>query len=326
MSLLQAVMYGSAAIGWWKIITWVLRLLRSRYSTRPFPSSLETTPNQLDKLSFRSKAHGLLIHYAVYRAMGEEKAYLYLFHGYKEYHGRYRHVIERLNREGYTVFSMDMVGHGKSEGDRGYVSDFQHYVEDCKQLIGEVTPSYRTRNLPTFIYAHSFGSLVSLSALLEMDQSQFKGFACTGPAVKISDDMASPTMQFFSSMLSSTLPRLPVQNLSDQVSRNPVVVEQYRRDPLVARGPITARWGNETINATKRLTARLPEIKLPLYVIHGEQDVLVTVDAAHHLYENIGSTDKTKNIIDGGYHEVLNDTQAEHALGKIVGWLEARRN
>lgn len=135
-------------------------------------------------------------------------------------------------------------------------------------------------------------------------------------AVKVSDDMASPTLRYFSAILSKVAPRLPVQFLSHQVcsltrlllqtrtaicflllwpqvSRNPAVVEQYQRDQAVAPGPLTARWGNETINATLDLLNKFKDITLPLLVIHGKEDVLVNVEAAHLLYESISSDDKT---------------------------------
>lgn len=110
---------------------------------------VEETPNELASMYFKSKTHGLLLHHARYPATRGEHGYVYLFHGYKEYHGRYLPFIRKLNEQGYTVFSMDLVGHGRSEGDRGYVQRFR--VRQCCTIDSFV--AFQTKLMKT---GHNF--------------------------------------------------------------------------------------------------------------------------------------------------------------------------
>lgn len=56
-------------------------------------------------------------------------------HGYGEHVGRYEHVADALVRDGAVVYAVDHVGHGKSEGERVLVRDFEDVVGDLHALV-----------------------------------------------------------------------------------------------------------------------------------------------------------------------------------------------
>lgn len=63
----------------------------------------------------------------------------------------------RLSQTGYNVYSMDLPGHGKSDGKKGDL-DFDACVESINQIIKELK-----KNSPrVFILAHSMGSTFAL--------------------------------------------------------------------------------------------------------------------------------------------------------------------
>ena len=54
--------------------------------------------------------------------------------GLNEHSSRYQYFAESLVKEGYAVYALDHVSHGKTEGQRHYVDDWQHWVENVIAL------------------------------------------------------------------------------------------------------------------------------------------------------------------------------------------------
>ena len=56
-------------------------------------------------------------------------------HGYGEHIGRYEHVVQRLVATGAGVWGPDHLGHGRSDGERVLVRDFEHVVDDLHHVV-----------------------------------------------------------------------------------------------------------------------------------------------------------------------------------------------
>lgn len=55
------------------------------------------------------------------------KATLFVFHGFYDHTGLYRHVIEWALDQGFAVIACDLPGHGLSSGERASIRDFAEY-------------------------------------------------------------------------------------------------------------------------------------------------------------------------------------------------------
>ena len=64
---------------------------------------------------------GLTLFERAWLPEGEARAVVAIIHGYAEHSGRYRHVGAALAARGYAVESLDLRGHGRSEGQRATV-------------------------------------------------------------------------------------------------------------------------------------------------------------------------------------------------------------
>jgi alpha-beta hydrolase superfamily lysophospholipase len=60
-----------------------------------------------------------------------------------------------------------------------------------------------------------------------------------------------------------------------------------------------------------------------LLVLHGGADAIATPAGARMVYERAGSVDKTLNVYDGLYHEILNEPEQEKVVGDVVKWIGA---
>ena len=97
----------------------------------------------------------------------------------------------------------------------------------------------------------------------------------------------------------------------------------YENDPLNRNGKVRPRTGAEMLLAVRRVVDRLPQVTLPVLVMHGTGDRLVPVQAAHLIHDSVGSTDKTLLTYEGLFHEIFNEPEQKRVLDDLVGWLDA---
>jgi len=92
------------------------------------------------------------------------------------------------------------------------------------------------------------------------------------------------------------------------------------------KGQISLRLAATALREAKILWAGLDQWTKPTLVVHGTADSWTDHRQSERLVEGIASTDKTLHLAEGGYHELLNDTEEnnERMLHIIVSWLESR--
>jgi acylglycerol lipase len=265
-------------------------------------------------------AAGHEIHWQAWDPEGETTALVVLAHGLHEHGGRYAHVAERLNRSGYAVHTVDHEGHGRSGGTRGNVIAMKGVLEDFHRLRTEAVAEHP--GIPVFVLGHSMGGLIALDYVTSYGQDGLAGLAVSGPAIDVS--AASGLQAKLAPVLGRIAPNLGVLLLgSTNVSRDPAVVAAYEADPLNHNGKVRARTGAEMIAAVDRVTARLPELTLPVLAMHGKDDRLVPYAASQLVHDEVGSTDNTLELYDGLYHEIFNEPEKEQVLDDLVAWLDA---
>ena len=252
---------------------------------------------------------------------GAAKAALIIVHGHGEHSTRYDHIAERLNGEGYSVYTYDQRGHGQSPGKPGYIVAFELLVDDLSLFVDRVRE--QIGGSPLFLFGHSMGGLVLANYVLKC-QPEVAGLVFSSSALKVADNVA-PLTQKLSGVLSALTPWLPVLRVDPEaISRDSDEVQKYENDPLVYHGKILARTGAEMMNAMNHAQTHLGELRLPFIALHGTGDTIVDPSGTRVLYEKAGSTDKTLKLYDGGYHEVFHDHDREQFLRDVIDWLNAR--
>jgi acylglycerol lipase len=251
----------------------------------------------------------------------ESKAAIIIVHGYAEHCARYGHVASHLNAHGYSVYSFDLRGHGRSEGARSFIRSFDDYLSDLDLFLSRV--QRRETGKPIFILGHSMGGAISVLFAISR-KPDINGMILSAAALKISDSI-SPLLVRLSLLIGRLFPKLPTIKLnSSAISRDPEVVNRYDSDPLIYRGSILAGSGAELVLATNRIQAQLSAVSLPLLILHGTGDQISDAEGSRQLYTSASSLDKTIKLYEGFYHEILNEPERAQVLADLVEWLDAR--
>lgn len=246
------------------------------------------------------------------------RAVVCLVHGIGEHSGRYVHVADSLIQSGYALISFDLRGHGKSEGPRGHIPSYEAIMQDISSLL-EVS-NKKFPQSPFFLYGHSLGGNLVLNYVLRR-QSHLKGVIATAPWLRLAFE--PPAFKIALGKITNYIwPSFSQKSGLDTkaLSRDLEVVHSYENDPLV-HNRISARMFISAYQAGQWALEHASEFSLPLLLMHGGDDNLISVKASHE-FANMQTKNCTLKIWDGLYHEIHNEPEKEEVFKFLIDWLD----
>jgi acylglycerol lipase len=261
---------------------------------------------------------GLKLYYQYWLPDKKPKAVLLVAHGLAEHSGRYKNLVNYFVPKGYAIYALDHRGHGKSEGTRSYVDNFNDYLTDLKTFFDMVRKD--NKNARIFLFGYSLGGTIATAYAVE-HQEDLAGLILSGSSL-VPTTSVSPALLAMAGIVSALLPKMGVTVLDASfISRDKAVVDAYVNDPLVFRGKVPARTGAELARMWKQLPEQMPRIKLPVLIMHGFADQLADPRGSKLLFERVGSKDKTLKLYDNCYHEICNEPEREQVFVDMETWL-----
>ncbi len=235
-------------------------------------------------------------------------------HGLCEHSGRYDYAAAQFTGWGYSVFRFDLRGHGRSGGERGYVSDYHRFLTDTADVVQYARMQYPEK--PCFLLGHSMGGFIAAAYGVNYP-NRLTGVIHSGAAVTV-----LPMIAALGDFDYNAAPLAPIPNdLAQLVSRDPEVVKAYREDPLVLKEFTTKLMGEVFIRGARWLVENMGRYEYPCLILHGGGDQIVPAEASRYFHGHIASIDKTLKIYEGLYHEILNEPEKETVLSDIHTWL-----
>lgn len=265
--------------------------------------------------------------HVTFERTGEETPFgtVLLSHGYAEHSGRYAHLRSALTRAGYDVAFYDHAGHGTSEGPRARV-DVGTLIRDFGDARRATLAHARTPDL--FLFGHSMGGLIAAASTI-LDPTRLRGTVLSAPALRPLPHVA-PAHARMLLPLARLRPGLVVaKGASDMavspLSRNPQVQRDFDADPLTYKGGVPILTGTTMILQGDEVLRRADRLTTPTLVMHGSGDLLADlrgsrdfVRAARGAHPN---ADVHLRIVDGAYHELLNEPEGPGLIRDIIIWL-----
>jgi alpha-beta hydrolase superfamily lysophospholipase len=163
---------------------------------------------------------------------------------------------------------------------------------------GLVVAAYASRRNP------QVAGVVASSAVLSMPKGATRARAIAARALK-----------WFA-------PRLSLASQLDpkSLSRDPEVVRAYVEDPLVQRR-ISASLASEMLSEMKRTAAAAAAVKVPMLILHGEDDWICPVAGSRDFFEQLTVTQRELRTYPGLRHEILNEPERAAVLADLISWI-----
>lgn len=233
-----------------------------------------------------------------------------IVHGYAEHGGRYRHVAEHLAENGTVTYLPDHLGHGRSDGERALVVDFEHIVDDLETLVALAEKDYP--GLPVVMIGHSMGGLLT-ARFVQRNPDRLAGAAFLG-AVLGDWKWAREVL---------ALPELPPSDSDPSgMSRDEAVCSDYADDPLIYHGSYKRPLLEAEVVCLDRFNEEIDAITVPVLFMHGSADPFVPPEDTRDAVERMASDDKTFHLYDEARHELVNETNRAEVLADLRGFVD----
>jgi alpha-beta hydrolase superfamily lysophospholipase len=213
-----------------------------------------------------------------------------------------------------------MYGHGKSQGKRGTVPDFEVFVEDQAAFL-ELSKQHNPSKGPVFTLGHSLGALVLTKCLLMNKNisptavvlsAPFFGLGLKVPLIK---DLAALALGkiFPSVTLGNEIP-------DSSLTRDPEVLEEYSKD-MFRHHRISPTVYLGSLAAHRYVQTRASEFRHNLLMQIPEIDPVVSSAESIRFFENSGSENKTLKVYPDRKHEIYNDLERELVFKDLRNFL-----
>jgi len=244
------------------------------------------------------------------------KAIVVILHGGAEHQARYDYLTKKFNEFDYGVYRFDNRGHGRSGGKRGFVDNFNDFIDDA-DLIVESIKEKKSR-LPIFMLGHSMGGLTTCAYGIKFPLKLNGQILCGALVTEIPwfNDIMGIDVEKNEEM------QLPCK-LTSLIFRDKNVVKNAENDPLFLKY-YTVKFYTSLLSGVRWVNKNIRKYNYPCLILHGGEDRIINKASSEYLYNEISSRDKSIKIYDGAYHEILNDFEKNAVISDIHNWIDNR--
>lgn len=256
-----------------------------------------------------------------------------LIHGLGENANRYRLMAkEAMVPSGYTLVVPDLPGHGQTPGPAGVAS-----VESCLAVIEETLQliARQTKGLPVFLYGHSMGGNLLLNYLLDKEERSgasgegeyhyrgdlpIRGVVVSSPCLATYKKYPVFLIKIlrFLGGLSEKLTvnsRIKLEQLCDDHK-----VLQDREQDKLCHHRVGMKLFSDLWASGKRAEADAHKLHVPLLLMYGSEDTLVSLEAIEGLAERLPKH-MSRVSFEGFLHEVHNMVERDLVYDTVLEFM-----
>ena len=239
----------------------------------------------------------------------------------------------KLSQAGYNVFSMDLPGHGKSDGQRGDLN-----FDACLKSMNQIIVELKKKSPRVFILAHSMGSTFALwYAHL---YNSVDGLILMAPYVRIGGIKRSDAEPRPLAFIRLFLGRLfvPYRRVSvAKILPGYVNIGGSQMVRMVQDSELnfeySYRYYIDVIARRNSKVKELADVKVPVFVLHGSRDRNVYPQVSEEFFKLLRTKNKRIRVFDCGhwfYDAIFYSQTSEYSeedrmkfISSITGWLSS---
>lgn len=276
----------------------------------------------------------------------EAKAVVQLAHGMEEHQERYEDFAKFLVKNGFTVVSADMRGHGKNAKNLGYFSDKDGdklLVKDHLKIRDFIAK--RFPNLPIYLFAHSMGTIIA-RVVLQKNSSKYDKVVLSGyPAYQSGAGFGvflTDVVKLFrgAKYKSKIIQKIGIGVFNNEIKNprtdidwvcaNEKTVDEYLRDPLCGTGFTISAFGDLfrlVVQMNKSEECKKVKKDLPILLLAGKDDPCTKGEKGRSQSRKTLEEEGFENIEQITYpnmrHEILNEKDNQKVYDDILKFYES---
>lgn len=237
---------------------------------------------------------GVSLCYAKYE-VADEKGALVIIGGRTEFLSKYAEFLYDLRDSGYSLYVYDHAGQGESgrllqDSHKGYIEDFQHYVDDLHTFIETVVNAREHAKL--FVLGFSMGGTVA-GLYGEQHRTGVNGLLLVSPMFGIN---TAPFPGWFVHLVCRTINLLggrtwyviggthfdedrafPGNDITTSKVRFGVNQQLVANRKHIGLGSPTSRWLEEAFRGIRQVMANRAHLTIPILLLQGAAESVVDV-------------------------------------------------
>lgn len=233
-----------------------------------------------------------------------------------------------IAKAGFFVCSLDLQGHGYSEGSPGYIPCIQPIVQDCIQYFDSARDDHP--KLPPFLYGESLGGAISTLICLRQ-KNVWNGLMLSGPMFGVSKkyrpvwpvEKLLPLAAFIAPAWRIVITKPPASISYKEEWKRKIISKSP--NSLASEKP-PAATALELLKVCENIQRNCHELQVPLLILQGGDDNICDPEVTKLVYKSAASKDKTMKIYPGMWHQLIGEPNesVELVFNTMLSWLEVR--
>ncbi|KAL6546309.1 hypothetical protein OROMI_022030 [Orobanche minor] len=260
---------------------------------------------------------------------GRLKGLVAMIHGYTSESGwLFELNAVAMAKHGFFVCSLDLQGHGLSEGPPEHITDIQPLVQDCIQYFDSARADHP--NLPHFLYGESLGAAIAILVTLQQ-KTAWNGLILAGAMCEVSKkfkpvwplEKLLPAVVLFAPAWRIAITEPPTRRSYRESWKRKLAEKSPNRRSC---GRATAASGLEFLRVSEYIKRKCCDMEVAMLVLHGGDDRVCDPEGARYLYESVASKDKSLKIYEGMWHQWIGEPneRVEEICNTILSWIQVR--
>jgi len=240
------------------------------------------------------------------------QGHIVITHGQGEHSDCYNRLIdffsESKSKNPWNFYAWDLRGHGRSEGRRGYATEFEDYCSDYLKFLDFILNEKSLQKGPIILLSHSMGGLIKTKTLMDnpriIPQALVYSAPLFGVAVKV-----PAYKDHGAAFLNRWVPQITLGNEIDNsfLTRDKDVIREYEQDILrhTRISPGVYLGIKKTFDF---VMPKAKKIRFPTLIQISETDQVVSYQKAKEFFSALESPiKKFISYNENAKHELYND-------------------
>jgi alpha-beta hydrolase superfamily lysophospholipase len=277
----------------------------------------------MEKIDFNLKSKdGTRLHLHTWQTADPQKV-IVIVHGMGGHADFYTDsLVQYIEGRNISVYAADLRGHGRSEGVRGDIENFDDYLEDVKAAVKFARE--RHPDLPLFLLGESMGTPIAVNYAATA-QGIFRPDALMLLACVVAPTITPRLSEIFRFAFYSLYDRkkivIPITGREHEGISDVDFIKVLKADPLFNR-KVSVRFLMKVTKYTGKAFKSAAKLTMPTVVMVGERDITVRFKATRKFFDQIAATDKEWHLFPNVFHSILNDLRSAEVRARLFVWLD----